>query len=184
MLVKYHIKSFTLIELILVIAIISLLTGAIIPVINSAIEDTRVSMIMNTYHTIKVACENFYSDTGLYPFEDPRFNWLWLSQDPGVVNGWDGPYINRPINSKDNPYGGDVFVNHGVFGFGIGGNFVYLEFDNIPIRIAKKVDKLLDNKVEANWRYKGRVQYFGIEPNAFLYFFIIGDGYYYTVVNQ
>jgi len=88
-------KSFTLIELIVVIAIISTLAAIITPNIFRAIKKAQISRTIESFEVIKAATLHYYTDTGQwvpshYIINDtgPFF------QDNGVP-GWGGPYLER-----------------------------------------------------------------------------------------
>ncbi|MBN3040245.1 MAG: hypothetical protein JW867_03885, partial [Candidatus Omnitrophica bacterium] len=169
----------TLIELILVVAIVAILAGAIIPIVKGAVEDAKVAKILHLTETLKSACERYYADTAEYPREwhnsilaipPPLLHDLYYAN--GVV-GWDGPYISNPIDPDDNPYGEQIRVNDDmsagdhpfdIDGDGIderagSGNVLY--FYGVPESAAKKVNDIVDNHLnDNNWQSRGRVEYY------------------------
>lgn len=60
-------RAFTLIEILTVVAIISVLMSLLLPAIHSVQETMRRSQAKNTAHQIIVAVNAYYSDYGKYP---------------------------------------------------------------------------------------------------------------------
>ena len=60
-------KSFTLIELIVTIAIVAVLAAIVIPNALTAIEKAKIARMINDYKSIKTAAFNYHSDTGAWP---------------------------------------------------------------------------------------------------------------------
>jgi len=88
-------RSFTLIELIVVIAIVAILAAIIAPNAFRAIEKTKISRAISDTRAIKTAALSYYADTGTWPPQYRLTNVLnpFLS-NPGI-SGWDGPYIEK-----------------------------------------------------------------------------------------
>lgn len=106
-----RVKCFTLIELIVVIAIIAVLGSIVAPHAFRAIEKAKMSQMISDLKVLKTGLLTLYSDTGTIPsFSD------YGSTHPPVKDtdllrpivltasqGWDGPYIDKaPII----PFGG------------------------------------------------------------------------------
>ena len=107
-------KGFTLIELMVVIAIIGILGVVITPVVGKAIEKAKAAKTIASVSSLTTACEIFYQDTGLYPqssstrltseglgWEQLFKNELNAGGDP--IPGWDGPYVKVALNYRDHP---------------------------------------------------------------------------------
>jgi type II secretory pathway pseudopilin PulG len=60
-------KSFTLIELTLVIGIIVILASTLIPRVSRSLEKSRNARRMSDIQTLTLALETFYEDSGRYP---------------------------------------------------------------------------------------------------------------------
>jgi prepilin-type N-terminal cleavage/methylation domain-containing protein len=113
------VKGFTLIELIVVIAIISVLAAIIAPNAFRAIEKAKVSQAVADYKAIKTANYALYSDTGSWShsgfiFGDNRTD---LLNDNHSWSGWDGPYLDT--SAGRHPWAGKYWI--GLAGNKFGG---------------------------------------------------------------
>ena len=109
-------SSFTLIELIVVIAIIGILAAIIAPNAFKAIEKAKISKVCGDLKSIKTAVGALYSDTGRWGLPDntkidnPYGQWWVRISESQLVNndenyaGWDGPYLESSIS--EHPWGG------------------------------------------------------------------------------
>jgi general secretion pathway protein G len=100
-------KSFTLIELMVVIAIIGILGVVITPVIRTAIEKANVSRVIADLDAITLAVQQYNLDTGQWPVKYTSWDPYAVNPflvDPGGVLGWDGPYLK---SYRTHPWGGN-----------------------------------------------------------------------------
>lgn len=88
-------NGFTLIELIVVIAVIGILAAIIAPNAFKAIEKAKIARTSADMKTIKTSVLNYYADTGRWPacHYINTINSPLLTND-GVV-GWNGPYLEK-----------------------------------------------------------------------------------------
>lgn len=135
------VKTFTLIELIVVIAIIAILSAIITPNAFKAIEKAKVSRLAGDMVALRTASLAYYTDLGFWPADtcpndDPGFtrstaynvltggnpSCLTTSQYPPnwetiLQTYWDGPYIERwPLynpwaGSYDYENWGDIWMS-------------------------------------------------------------------------
>ncbi|MBN3039522.1 MAG: prepilin-type N-terminal cleavage/methylation domain-containing protein [Candidatus Omnitrophica bacterium] len=172
-------NGFTLIELVLVIAIVALLAAAITPVINSARQRAIAARILQDYETIKTACVNFNSDTGVYAQQtydcvaEPNF--CHLLNDTGIP-GWKGPYLAGefsndffpdidkvvilPWLSRDWDLDGDGITDKSMW---TPGNDIGIA--NIPEPAAKIINDSLDQSIPGDWKTTGRVYFRPASPH-------------------
>jgi len=122
------ITGFTVIELLIVIAILGVLSSIVLPAINSAREEGDTAKAKSDLRNIRSAIALLASDTGKWPngcpiaeitnpeidlndassglalqptVENNGNGCEWVSSD---VSAWDGPYIKNLIDPWGNPY--------------------------------------------------------------------------------
>ncbi len=89
--------GFTLMEVIIAVAIVSIMAGALAPVIYHEINMARSAATSRELDLLKDGLLDFYEDTGRFPAEAEGL--AALVTDPGVT-GWRGPYIG---SGQDDP---------------------------------------------------------------------------------
>ena len=99
---KNNNKAFTLVELIVVIAILGLLFSAVGVAVFKWIGKGEKARIQTDFHSIGMAIDGFYVDTRQLPnaIKD-------LVQQPAGVENWDGPYLKDgklPLDPWNRPY--------------------------------------------------------------------------------
>lgn len=184
-------KAFTLIELIVVIAIISVLAAIIVPNAFRSIEKAKISHAVQDAQNIKTAAYAMYADTGLFPGS----NWaddaatdslapaaqgegfVFKGNNAAISDAWNGPYLEKWTH---NPWGGWYWWDYNNLdqnGDGIGHEHV-LWIDNgqgnagkrIPLASRIKIDQVLDD----GDLHAGRVQVWqGDDTNGNLGFILI-----------
>jgi prepilin-type N-terminal cleavage/methylation domain-containing protein len=176
-------RSFTLVELMVVIAIIGILGTIVAPAVGDAIIKARVAKVVALAHTLETACDNYFGDTNTYAREygsnsyiDPGYHNLFYN--PGIAT-WSGPYIKKPLQSLDNPFaptsftylyanlastgtcvpaGGGFDLNgDGVNDRTGAGNFFCVDF--VPESVAQRIDRVFDAGIPGDWKTTGRVQF-------------------------
>ncbi|MBN3040249.1 MAG: prepilin-type N-terminal cleavage/methylation domain-containing protein [Candidatus Omnitrophica bacterium] len=163
-------ESFTLVELILVVAIIAILAAVVTPNILSAREDARAAKLVLTIETLKKAALKYYADTGRLPIEGTSYNelsenaavssWMWPQPANGQpIPGWNGPYISHVLSANDNPYEGQFYITWWIPGAGDTG-YGLLYAWGVPENAAKKVNDVLDKNDAGDWRYTGDVLHY------------------------
>ncbi|MCX7927165.1 MAG: type II secretion system GspH family protein [Candidatus Omnitrophica bacterium] len=108
-----RVKGFTLVELIVVVAIIAILAAVVTPNAFRAIEKAKISSTIADIKAIRAAAYDFYTDTGTLPCTkaggwgaDPGFvrpitpsncwpNEGGCNQGCTNISGWDGPYLEK-----------------------------------------------------------------------------------------
>ena len=164
-------KAFTLIELVLTIAIVVMLAAAMLPIVRLSIEDAKVAKVLELIDTLKVACQNHYFDTGKYAREYTAMNRPidhTLFMDPGY-SGWNGPYIVALLAAEDNPYGGILYLATAfpVYGFDLDGDGArdkagdgnMVDVRRISEGAARKINDKFDADVPGDWKVTGKVRY-------------------------
>ena len=182
-------KSFSLLELLIVIAILSVLAGAMIPLFRTSRQGAEVTKFIMLTETLNSAIGMFLFDTGVYPAEtsgspldcsDPDTRDL--SCDASAFHpGWNGPYIGRPLVSDDNPYGNTInLMSSLIYDYDLDGDGTDDKLSSNPgnelwiqapiVADAQALDNVIDNGVLGDWTTKGKVRY------AFGYIFIYISG--------
>ena len=91
--------GFTLIELIVVIAIIAILGAIIAPNAFRAIEKAKIAKAVADYKTLKQASYSLYADTGKWPIYSKPYSGTSIRNTPLLrdvgLAGWDGPYLEK-----------------------------------------------------------------------------------------
>ncbi|MDD5729610.1 MAG: prepilin-type N-terminal cleavage/methylation domain-containing protein [Candidatus Omnitrophica bacterium] len=166
-------KGFTLIELIVAIAIIAILAAIIAPNAFKAVEKAKISSAVSDIRAIRTAAMSFYSDTGTLPCTkaggwglDPGFvrpvtaaN-CWATEG-GCAAGctdlgnWDGPYLEKwPPSGPWHVGGGGMYnwnrwANYSPPGTGtncsMAGIVTLEDYGAIPVSSVQKVDSILDD---------------------------------------
>jgi len=169
--------GFTLIEVVVVVAVIALLAGLVVPTVVGVSDDAKASKIMAVYDATKKACERYYTHTSTTAREysnSTRGNRHELSLTQTTPN-WSGPYLDHPLTTADNPFNGHILVYESftqgganapggfdLLGSGTNsatGNGQYIMFYNVPQETAKAVNDSLDSGIGGNWMATGRVEY-------------------------
>lgn len=105
--------GFTLIEILIVIAIIALLASLVTPRLFGKLESSKQKIAKTQIELIETALDMFRLDVGRYPTSQEGLKVLW--QNPGNIPNWNGPYLKKPI-LKDpwgNPY---IYISPGKHG--------------------------------------------------------------------
>lgn len=109
--------AFTLVEMLLVVAIIGLLAALIGPQIAKQFQKSRVQTTKAQMELLGTALESFNTDTGRYPTEAEGLKVL-LSK-PDALEGWNGPYLKKNALPKDGWGGEFIYKLDKDFGFRI-----------------------------------------------------------------
>lgn len=168
-------SGFSLLELVITMTVMTILVGVVSLRAGSVTDKARAARIVSLVDNIKPAIVLYQDDTGQLPREYNGFQggtFHRLSQDPSV-NGWQGPYIETPINRTWNPTGGQVHLYASAAtavgnAFDLDGNGTVdvanndaccLSLWNVGENLAEMVDRAYDQDVSANWTDSGRVEY-------------------------
>jgi prepilin-type N-terminal cleavage/methylation domain-containing protein len=81
-------RGFTLLELLIVVAILGILANLAIPALRYALLRARAVAIVGDFHVIEVAAHRYYIDTGDFPPNGA------VGKEPKVLR----PYLNGKIN--------------------------------------------------------------------------------------
>lgn len=90
-------QGFTLVEIVVVIAVVLLLTGIAVPMISGYVEDGRRARAQSEVKTLAASVEMFYSNTSLWPARDASGtdNRLYvLTSGPTPVTAANNPWLS------------------------------------------------------------------------------------------
>jgi general secretion pathway protein G len=97
-------SGFTLIEMLVVLAIIGSIVGLVGPRVLNYLSDSKVKTAKIQMENLGSALDLFYLDAGRYPSNDEGLTAL--VQQPTSVSFWNGPYLKTKTVPKD-PWGHD-----------------------------------------------------------------------------
>lgn len=158
-------QGFTLLELIVGIAILTLLAGVLIPLAKSSLNDAKLARVISLIHNLKSAAQRYWMNTDQLPQEiwDPASTHDLFVNNVGSL--WKGPYIDQPIAESHMPWQSPVrlvpsrsrisllssLTGLGGNGYKIGGANIAsgtlgseIRIWELPIGIAKKFDLAMD----------------------------------------
>lgn len=97
-------RGYTLTEVIVAVAAVAILVGAIVPLVSTQVERSRIAQVDSDLELLATSIARYYADTQYWPCQwDPGENsnthldlvtFDCLYENGGVV-GWDGPYLSK-----------------------------------------------------------------------------------------
>jgi len=159
-------KSFTLIELIVVIAIIAILGAVIAPNAFKAISKAKVAATVADFRSIKTAVMTYLTDTAAWPLTTAGS--AYFLANTGSVANWDGPYLDKWPQSR---WGTGVysFQNDSTVdwtGAAPGDAAKYAQITLVPQASAQKIDLAVDGAVNSG---AGSFRYTAADPTTVYY---------------
>ncbi|MBI5361969.1 MAG: prepilin-type N-terminal cleavage/methylation domain-containing protein [Planctomycetes bacterium] len=165
--------GFSLLEIVIAVAVIAMIAGVVVMRSRSVLDKGRSTKVIELVNTLKKACITYHSDTGQLPWEysgyDAANRKLSGTQ---TVAGWQGPYLESPLASTQNPYGGSLHMYatpavNGNTGFdtdGDGTNDVTasactLWMSGITQANAQALDAAIDGSLAGTWSSAGKVKW-------------------------
>jgi len=149
--------GFTMVELIVIIAIIAILSAILIPAVFNQIKKSKTARLENELQSLKTAVLQYYADVGKWVKNN---NIKFLYVDSGE-KGWDGPYTEKNLKAteEENPFGGEYEVGKKDGKFSI-------KATKVKKDVAEKVDNDMDNGdggSKGNIRYSGTTIWYIVE---------------------
>jgi general secretion pathway protein G len=112
--VPHPARGFSLVELIVVVAVIVLLSGILLPVVSSQIDDAKNERALADLDLIAKAFSTFRAHTSMWPGShvpvdsasvatgsDELTDFRCLYANATNVAGWKGPYLNQGVDAGD-----------------------------------------------------------------------------------
>ena len=100
-------QGFTLIEVVIAVAIVAILAAAISPMVFHHLEDAKVGKAQNETETIALAVMSYYKDTGTWPY---------TNQDGPAGNGIERVISSPVVAAGAGPAAGANAVRWGNYG--------------------------------------------------------------------
>jgi general secretion pathway protein G len=109
--------GFTLVELLLVLAILAILAGIVLPKLSGRTEQARVAAAKSQIATFGTALDAFEVDNGFYPRGKNGLSSLVLK--PRDAQNWRGPYLQKdvPLDPWNHAYIYDCPGKHNPTGY-------------------------------------------------------------------
>jgi general secretion pathway protein G len=97
-------RGFTLLEILVVIAILGLLIGLVAPAALRQLGGARISVAKQSIERIGAVLDMYKLDVGTYPSGEQGLNAL--VEKPTGVDAWNGPYVKGgvPADPWNHPY--------------------------------------------------------------------------------
>jgi len=110
-----RLRGFTLLELLVVVAIIALLVGYVAPRYFSQVGKSEVSLARAQIDALEKALDQYRLDTGHYPSAEQGL--AALQSQPANEQKWNGPYMRKaiPPDPWGQPYRYQSPGSHGEF---------------------------------------------------------------------
>jgi len=96
--------GFTLVEMLVVLAILGLIVGLVGPRVLNYLSDSKVKTAQIQMENLSSALDLYYLDNGRYPSTEEGLTAL--VRRPTSAVAWNGPYLKTPAVPKD-PWGHD-----------------------------------------------------------------------------
>jgi len=99
-------SAFTLIELLIVIAIIAMLAALVAPRLMSALRESQIKTTRAQIELLATALESFRISNGRYPTNDEGLGAL-VEAPEGLQSTWSGPYLRKrklPVDGWNFPF--------------------------------------------------------------------------------
>jgi len=104
-------KAFTLIELLIVIAIAVIISAALVPLFSVTKQDAKFAKALSEMEAIRKACLTLFMDIGTWPpyIEVDHLGYELVANSDGLVD-WQGPYL--PTWPVQDPWGRDYILEY------------------------------------------------------------------------
>ncbi len=126
-------KAFTLIELVVVVAIIGVLAAIVAPKAFSSVDKSKVTATVAEYNSIKAAVMAYYIDNNDWPRDREALV-------PGYLDSF----------PEKNAWGGSISLSVKESRFVDIDNDSYIQLTGVPIKAAKNLEKQLDRNNDDN----------------------------------
>ena len=168
-------------EVIGVLAVIAIIAAVATPQIFQAIQDAKVTALVQEANDLKAAVARYYKDTGTWPRHIPsndndHYRQLMRNSDSAgnEIPGWDGPYIEAELQNPITPgaYLDLQVTNNANYACDLDGDgnqdgtFIVYRVDGVSDDLAQDISNMLDKDGtettgDTDWKKAGRVKRYG-----------------------
>lgn len=122
------VRGFTLLELVIVLAVMTVLAGVLVPIVKQILDSAKVTKVTALVDSLTNACRRYYKDTRKFAkeygasvnLEDHQLAYD-QSAASTVVKDWNGPYIEGPLTNAVLPFeGASIELRPTLAGVGAG----------------------------------------------------------------
>jgi prepilin-type N-terminal cleavage/methylation domain-containing protein len=149
-------QGFTLVEVLVILAILALLVGVLVPTITNQVRKGDVQSVSSDLGNIRTGMEAFLSDVHRFPafishmsspitVTDKDINIATYTS--GLVSKWKGPYISKdtlPGGGFPTGFGGVIRDTLKVTAYGNGTNYVGIIVTGIAAADFRELDAQID----------------------------------------
>lgn len=150
--------GFTLVEVLVILAIIAVLAGVLVPVVTNQIRKAEVGRVTTDLNALRTGVEAFVSDVKRYPGDiEDLSSALSTAADQdingdsyptGLADSWNGPYIDRVMadgGNLDTGFGGLIQDDLVTVEHTNGVDYLTIEVDDIGSNDFDEIDDAVDN---------------------------------------
>ena len=161
----------TLIEMVVVIAVLLILAAAIVPSMIGTLDRDRVASSIEVYQSITDAMSDMRADNQDWPgrlshlsrpitTSDKNVCWPGTNYTAGRVSNWAGPYLDRVVPSTGLPIGIGT-IRDSIYRSQLSGNdaLLTIETNGVSAEDALAVNAQVDNDGDVAGRTAGTVQW-------------------------
>ena len=145
-------KGFSLIELMVVIAILAVLAVVVLPQVHRNINKGKTAAVEKFYGAVKNAAVAYFSDNKVWPATSIASGGDFMVDPGGVISAtWDGPYLDR---WQADPWGGTYswycLSSGTVFNSLSSAGERYISITSVPLADAQRLDRFIDVTLNAS----------------------------------
>ena len=149
--------GFTLIEMLVVIAIIAVLAAVVAPEVFRNVGDADVNAAKSQIEMLSLALDQYRLDNHAYPSTEAGMAALRTAPAAGDAPNWRGPYITRPISANYTVTADVTVENTLVRDTTPGVGLLDIKMDNVEQDVANQVERELDGAITGSSSTTGAV---------------------------
>lgn len=143
--------GFSLIEIMVVIAVLAVLTAVVLPQVYRNINKGKTSAVEKFYGAVKNAAVSYFVDNRVWPASSSAGGDFMVDPGGSVSATWDGPYLDRW--QVTDPWGGGYawhYLPSGTLFHSLSAaGERYVSLTNVPLADAQRLDRYIDISLNA-----------------------------------